>query len=82
MPLKLYLEVHLGHVETLNAPGIEILKAEKNIFTKNLLHCTATTTPKNENLSFTLFPSGNLIRGSESYQRRLYRVAGFILPAL
>jgi hypothetical protein len=30
--------------------------------------------------SFTLFPSGNLIRGSRSYQRRLYRVVSFILP--
>jgi hypothetical protein len=48
MPLKLYPEVHLGHVETLNAPGIEISKAEKIIFTENLLHCTATATQKNE----------------------------------
>jgi hypothetical protein len=30
---------------------IEILKAEKIHFTENLLHCTATTTKKNENLS-------------------------------
>jgi hypothetical protein len=49
MILKLYLEVHLGYVETLNAPGVEISKAEKIHFTENLLHCTATT-PKNENL--------------------------------
>jgi hypothetical protein len=43
MILKLYLEVHLGYVETLNAPGVEISKAEKIHFTENLLHCTATT---------------------------------------
>ena len=48
-PHKLCLNVYLGSVETLKAPVIEISWAENIYFTKNLLHCTATSTPKNEN---------------------------------
>jgi len=48
-PPKLCLDVYLGPIETLKAPGIEISEAENIHFTENLLHCTATSTPKNEN---------------------------------
>jgi hypothetical protein len=45
----------LDFIKPLKAQVIEISKAEKVFFTKNLLHCTATTTPKNENASLRSF---------------------------
>jgi len=54
-PPKLCQEVHLHSIRPLKAQVIEISKAEKVFFTKNLLHCTATTTPKNENVSLHSF---------------------------
>jgi hypothetical protein len=43
------LDVHLSSVETLKAPVIEISQDKNIYFTKDLLHCTATVTSKNEN---------------------------------
>ena len=69
MPLKLYLEVHLGHVETLNAPSIEISKAEKIHFTPlHSHHHKKKMKKKSDYTSFTLFPSGNLISSFSQFR--------------
>ena len=54
-PPKLCLEVYLHSIKPLKAQVIEISNAENVIFNKNLLHCTATPTQNNENVSLQTF---------------------------
>ena len=54
-PPKLCLEVYLHSIKPLKAQVIEISNSENVIFNKNLLHCTATPTQNNENVSLQTF---------------------------